>query len=292
MIRLGYCCINTELTKRGITTNRGMIRRTFDAKGLPYASQLALQNARDLNTILKWNRQHNIHVFRISSGIFPWATEYFVEDLPDFPDIKRELEIAGQYVLDTGMRVSAHPDHFVKLGSANPRVVNNSIADLETHSTVFDLMGLHGYQTPINIHVGMNFSEEVVDRWLAAYRRLSFNCQRRLVVENDDKPNAFSVLQLFTYLHGAEGIPITFDYFHHTFHSDGLSLADAANLAAGTWPTTPLFHYSEQHPDAAPRAHASFITKKIDTFDFVDLDVDVEAKAKEQAILRYRGLYE
>ena len=56
-MRLGYACINMELqaSKPKITCNRGMIRRTFDAKGLPYASELALQNVKDLSEIIKWN---------------------------------------------------------------------------------------------------------------------------------------------------------------------------------------------------------------------------------------------
>ena len=46
-MRLGYACINmgfSNLPKsKRITTNRGMIKRTFLEKGLPYASELALQ---------------------------------------------------------------------------------------------------------------------------------------------------------------------------------------------------------------------------------------------------------
>ena len=44
-MRLGYACINMELqaSKPKITCNRGMIRRTFDAKGLPYTSDLHLR---------------------------------------------------------------------------------------------------------------------------------------------------------------------------------------------------------------------------------------------------------
>ena len=48
MINLGYACINTELQEQGIFTGRGMIRRTFDAKGLPYVSEIAIQNIKDL----------------------------------------------------------------------------------------------------------------------------------------------------------------------------------------------------------------------------------------------------
>ena len=57
---LGYACINMGFSERPkkqrITTNRTMIKRTFKDRGLAYASELALQNAKDLKKILEWNR--------------------------------------------------------------------------------------------------------------------------------------------------------------------------------------------------------------------------------------------
>jgi len=274
-----------------------MRKATFEAKGIKYASELALANAKDLLEILMWNADNGVKVFRMGSGIFPWGTEYNSTSLPDFFEIASTLRICGNFAKSTGQRITAHPDHFVKLGSHKESVVLNSIKDLELHSEVFDLMGLDA--TPynaINIHVGMNFSEETADRWITNFRRLSPNLQARMVVENDDKESAFSIIQLFTYLHTELGIPLTFDYFHHQFHPDGLTTQDAAELAAGTWPEgiTPLFHYSEsknvnEHVQGNPRAHADYVLSRIDDFGLT-IDVDLEAKAKELALFKYREL--
>ena len=66
---LGYACINTQLNSlpksKRITTNRSMVKRTFQERGLPYASELALQNCRDLLTVLKWNEDNGIRFFRL-----------------------------------------------------------------------------------------------------------------------------------------------------------------------------------------------------------------------------------
>ena len=296
-INVGYCCINNTLNKRGITTGRAMRKATFEAKGLKYASELALANANDLLTILKWNADNGVKVFRMGSGIFPWGTEYKETHLPDYFAIVSKLKECGDFAKVTGQRITAHPDHFVKLGSEKESVVLNSIKDLELHSTVFDYMGLEtSPYNAINIHVGMNFSEETAQRWIDNYHRLSPNLQARMVVENDDKESAFSIVQLFTYLHSELGIPLTFDYFHHQFHSDGLTTQDAAELAAGTWPEsiTPLFHYSEsknvnENVTGNPRAHADYVFSRIDDFGLT-LDVDLEAKAKELALFKYREL--
>ena len=45
-MNLGYACINMTLSNRKprITTNRGMVKRTFFNKGTEYAGALALLN--------------------------------------------------------------------------------------------------------------------------------------------------------------------------------------------------------------------------------------------------------
>jgi len=290
---VGYCCINTTLQKsHKITTNRSMILRTYNLCGINYASALALQNSADLVEIIKWNAQHNIRVFRISSGIFPWNSKYKLNELRDYTEICANLRMAGDLAKSTNQRISAHPDHFVKLGSDKPHVVDNAIYDLENHSDVFDLMGLEtSHWNPLNIHVGMNYSDAVVARWIAAYERLSDNCKKRLVVENDDKQNAFSVNQLYRELYARINIPITFDYFHHQFHNEGLPTQQAARLAASTWDCKPLFHYSEsknlnENVAGNPRAHADYVFQRIDDYG-LDIDVDLEAKAKEKALFKY-----
>jgi len=296
-INIGYCCINHTLNEQGTTTGRAMRKATFEAKGIKYASQLALENTKDLLKILLWNADNGVKVFRMGSGIFPWGSEYNNTSLPDFFEIASTLRMCGNFAKATGQRITAHPDHFVKLGSDKQKVVDNSIKDLELHSEVFDLMGLDASPyNAINIHVGMNFSEETAQRWIDNFRKLSPNLQARMVVENDDKESSFSIIQLFTYLHTELGIPLTFDYFHHQFHSDGLTTQDAAELAAGTWPEgiTPLFHYSEskninENVQGNPRAHADYVFSRIDDFGLT-LDVDLEAKAKELALFKYREL--
>src|SRR5215210_1235630 len=94
-MNLGYACLNVSLNEKGITTNKGMVRRTFLEKGIQYASQLALQNVQALSKIVEWNGQHGINVFRVTSDLFPWASEYKLEQLPDFPEIRSTLEAVG-----------------------------------------------------------------------------------------------------------------------------------------------------------------------------------------------------
>ena len=110
MYNLGYACINMGLSGRPkskrITTNRSMIRRTFDTRGLPYASELTLQNCLDLERIIQWNHDHGIKFYRMSSDIAPWHSEYELEDLPDFRAIAASLRNCAPLSRDGLVEVS------------------------------------------------------------------------------------------------------------------------------------------------------------------------------------------
>lgn len=291
--QVGYCCINLTLGKQKVTTGRTLRQASFrQDTNLKRTSLLTLQNAQDLVKILKWNVQNDVRVFRIGSNIFPWFEEYHETDLPDYPDILLALREAGEIIMASGMRVSFHPDHFVKLASSKPEVVSRSIKNLHHHNLLFHTMGIpvnHYY--PLNIHVGMNYSEDIVEKFCTQFENLNTETQQRLVVENDDKANSFSVKQLYDNIYSRIKTPITFDYFHHTFHPDGLTSQQAAELAASTWDTTPLFHYSEsknlnEQVEGNPRAHSDYAFVKIDDYG-LNIDVDLETKAKELAYFKY-----
>ncbi len=73
---------------------------------------------------------------RLSSGIFPWCTEYEVEDLPDYEAIVNNLAFAGELARAYDQRLTFHPSHFIKLGTDDEELVKKSIKELEVHSTV------------------------------------------------------------------------------------------------------------------------------------------------------------
>jgi len=297
-MNLGYACINMTLStsKPKITTNRSMIKKTFNEKGLNYAGELGLKNAKDLLHILKWNKENGINFFRLSSDFFPWASNYKFEELPQFNSIKAELEKSGKFAIDNGIRITSHPGPFNVLVSPRENVVQNTITDLEIHGRVFDLMGLS--QTPynkLNIHCNGVYGDKIsaMDRFCENFKRLSPSVQSRLTVENDDKASMYSVKDLM-YIHERIGIPIVFDYHHHQFCTGGLSEEEAIKLAATTWPDgiTPVVHYSEskalheENEKLKPQAHSDYINTIPNTYG-LDVDIMVEAKAKELAILPF-----
>ena len=106
-VNLGYACINSTLQKtEKVMCNRGMIKRTFLAKGIRYASQLALSNVKALRRVVEWNNQQGISVYRMTSCLFPWVSEYEIEDLPDYEEIASVMWDAGLIAMTAGQRLS------------------------------------------------------------------------------------------------------------------------------------------------------------------------------------------
>jgi len=280
--------------KPKITTNRGMIRKTFDTKGLSYVSELVLQNVRDLIQVIKWNEQNGIKFYRMSSEIFPWMSEYDFSDLPDYKKICTLLLGAGTLAKKYRQRLTFHPGPFNVLASPNENVVKKTIIDLNKHSQIMDLMGLS--TTPynkINIHVGGVYGDKAsaLQRWVDGFKLLDDNTKSRLTIENDDKESAYTVRDLM-FIHQNTGIPIVFDYHHHTCHPDGMTHKEALEMAMSTWPKDiiPIVHVSEPRDDKNFRAHHDYVYNKIDSYGY-DVDVMMEAKAKELAVLEYKNIH-
>jgi UV DNA damage endonuclease len=263
---------------------------------------LALLNSRNLVEIIKWNEQNGFKVYRMSSDMFPWMSEYEIKDLPDYLKISTILRGAGNLALKYGQRLSFHPGPFNVLGSPNPTLVRKTIKELNQHAEIMDLMGLpQSHLYPINIHCNGVYNSKIdtLSRWASNYRLLSDSAQSRLVVENDDKGSMYSVKDLYDGIFQAVKVPITFDYHHHRFNDGGLTEREAFELAMTTWQyhgVRPLFHYSScrrtfENAEAKAQAHADFIYEKINDYGH-SVDIEVEAKAKEVAVLRYKETHQ
>ena len=298
---LGYACINMELSavKPKVSTNRTMRKKTFQEKGIDYASELILQNVTDLLTILKWNAKHDIHFFRISSEIFPWASEYALEDLRDFDAIEEALYEAGLFANEHDIRLTCHPGPFNKLCSPNEQVVLNTIKDLEINGQMMDLLCQpRSPWAKINVHVGAAYNDKptALATFCKNFDRLSDAVKSRLTVENDDKESLYSTQELYDGVFKQINIPIVHDYHHHTMCTGGLSQHDAVALALTTWgDVVPVVHYSQSRsfehndPKIRPQAHSDSYWTPIDTFGY-RMDVMLECKHKEIGLFKMREL--
>lgn len=292
--RLGYACINNTLAEtKDIRINRGMIKKTFNEKGIDYASELALLNVKDLIRVIEWNENIGIHFYRMSSSMFPWSSHYDLKDLKDYDEIVNCLITVKEIADRSYQRLTFHPGPYNILASDKKYVVRNAIKDLNQHSEIFDIMGYEpSHWNKINIHIGATYGDKpsAIDRFCENFLLLDESTKKRLVVENDDKPTMFSVKDLYE-VYERIGTPITFDVHHHKYCHSGLTHKEAALMAASTWKDAPpCFHFSStinhEQPDKIARAHADYIYEEINDYG-TGAWIMVEAKSKEESILYY-----
>ena len=297
-INLGYACINETLKKQKISCNRGMIKRTFQAKGIAYASELALANVTDLKKIIEWNNANGISVYRMTSCLFPWFSDYDIFDMPDIDAIVDVMSEAGKIAMDAGQRLSFHPGPFNCLGSHNEKVVLKTIAELDAHAAQMDLMGLPvSPQAKINIHIGGAYGEhdKALARFCDNFKRLAPSTQARLTVENDDRQSMFSTKMLYDGVSKHIGIPIVFDSHHHDLGPQDLDYHDAFHLARQTWIDRGIkqqchhSNYRKDYEDSSVKAtaHSDWYYTPFEAYD-KDVDVVLECKKKELALFKYR----
>jgi UV DNA damage endonuclease len=293
MNRYGLCCISLKLKEQGFS-HQTMTYKRFSS--LPREQALEILGSRIQNNLMVTDKTiefcaENNYVYRVSSDIFPLITydeaNVKLEDLPNYDAIQNEFTNISQTISRTGVRVSSHPSEFNVLASMNDKAVDKTIIELNFYSWFFDRIGLPAnYDAPMNLHVHNKNGthSEIINRFIRNFNRLDPNCRSRLVIENDDKVNCWSVRELITHFHPKTNIPITFDYLHHKCNQDILEEETAIKACHDTWHGyKPLFHYSESKPGNNPRAHADYAENPFNNYG-LEFDIDFELKAKDYAI--------
>jgi UV DNA damage endonuclease len=296
MIRLGLCCkfLREPITFR--TTTATSLLKLERQAALEKVSQICLENAIALQKALQYCADHHIGAFRLNSQILPVKTHpkagYDIAELPDTQQILAQFRRSSEFARKHSLRLSFHPDQFVVLSSPNPDVVSRSVAELEYQAEVAAWIGAD----VINIHGGGVYGEkgEALKRFAKHLNLLSENTRQKLTVENDDK--SYTPSNLLP-LYQAEEIPLVYDVHHHRCLPDGKSVEEITEAAVNTWNREPVFHISsplEGWDGPKPSRHHDYI----DARDFpecwkdLDMTVEVEAKAKELAVLQlYHDLH-
>ena len=283
------CCISNELKEQGYkfqTMTWKRFNQLRDEHGAEYAldqlGQRWLNNV-EVTRLCIEHCHDNGWGYRVSSSLFPCLThpefEYSVQNVPQYEQIMEEFRDIVYYNETWQVRLSTHPDQFNVLASENQASVDKTIAELNHHGWVMDMLGCErSYYNPMNIHVNCTKGDlaDIAARFMSNLNKTDQSVQSRLVIENEDK-GCWTVGNLLHYFN----LPITFDNLHHKCNPSGKF--QPMETCAFTWgKIKPLFHYSESHPDKKnPRAHADMPVDKPCSKQY---DWDIELKSKDAAI--------
>lgn len=291
-LRLGLCCAFQRAPIRFRTTTAAATLRHTRKDRLGRLGEIARHNAESLRAAIAYCAANGIGCFRVNSQILPLRTHpdaaYAVAELPDAASIILAFRDCGQLAERFGVRLTFHPDQFVVLNSPDAQIVRNSIAELVCQAEVADWIGAD----VLTVHGGGAYGDKqaALERLRVTIRSLPGEVRSRIAVENDDR--IYTPADLLPFCE-AERIPFVYDVHHHRCLPDGLSIAEVTRRALATWSREPLFHVSS--PAAGwrgsdPRVHGDFINAKDFPTDWHELEitVEVEARAKEGAVLRLK----
>lgn len=290
MVRLGLCCTFLEAPIKLRTTTARYVTTLAPTARDPFLNELALHNANALAQAIAWCADHDIGAFRINSGLLPLYTHPqrgWTLTGKAGRGVAVALRAAGELARIRGVRLSFHPDQFVVPGSLSPSVVSASLAELEYMGEVAELVGAE----QVTLHGGgaQGGKPAALARLAQNLSRLSPRARTVLALENDDR--VYTVEDLLPVCEQLQ-LPLIYDVHHHRCNPDQLTIEEATERAARTWgDREPWVHLSSPAlgwTGSDPRPHADYIKPGDVPSCWLDrtLTIDVEAKAKELAVLR------
>jgi UV DNA damage endonuclease len=283
--RIGYACTPISIPYK---TSRSFILKNFNEENF---NECVGSNLKDLMSILQWNSQNGINMFRISSDIIPFGS-HSINNIKWWRTFKEELLECGKLIKANDIRVSMHPGQYTVLNSPREEVVEKAIADLEYHCRFLDAMEVD-YKNKIVLHVGGVYGNKLsaMEVFKSNFHKLSDSLKKRLVIENDDKSYTIAeVLGICREL----GIPAVFDNLHHKLNPCSLEWEEIISAVKSTWKAEdgPIkLHYSDQDMEKKGGAHSKTVNtinflSYMDSIKNLDADVMLEVKDKEISAIK------
>lgn len=295
-IRLGYVAIALNL--KNVTTSSTVTFANYnkiknEEEKLKKLKTVTFSNLDDLETILKYNIENNIHFYRLTSKLIPLSTH---------PEVtweyeryfSKELYRIGQTIKQSNMRVDFHPDQFNVVNSVKDKVVEDTIRNLNHAVDLYDLMDYKNGKLVIHTGSSAGGKDESIKRFISNFKLLPKPVKQRLIIENDDKIfTAKDVLGICEEI----DIPMVLDIHHHNCKNEGEYIGELLPRIFDTWNREnlpPKIHFSSPKDGELDRKHADYI----DVNDFIkfldlsketvnrDFDVMIEAKKKDQALFK------
>ena len=296
-IRLGYVAISKKLGKK-VTSSSTVTFSNYNKiilpnKKLEKLKSVAASNLKDLETIIRYNIENNIHFYRITSALIPLVTHPEVGYWGHREFLRKDFEYVGKLINDSKMRVDTHPDEFNVINSINPKVVENTKINLLRQAEWFEDFKYELGKMVIHVGGATNGKEAGLERFVTNFITFPNEVKSKIIIENDDKTyTAQETLNLCNELN----LPMVLDVHHHNCNNNNENIYELIPKIFLTWKNEklpPKIHFSSPRDHEKDRKHSDFINatdfvaflENIKAFD-TDIDIMLECKEKDLALFK------
>ena len=282
--QLGLVCITASQAVRYRTVTRKRLLQMTEAEQAGKLRSLYAENLQRLNGAIDFCVAHHIRLYRMNSGLFPFADTELGEAI--LSEFQEPLAQTGEHANQLGLRLIMHPPQFVVLNSDSAQVVANSIKILAAHAQIMD--ALKQERSPwaaLNIHGGKGNQAE---RLINQIKALPIAIRSRITLENDE--HTYGASEILEICREAD-VPMVFDAHHHVIHEqldsyEHESVGSTLAAARTTWSPHPehqLVHISNGREKFADPQHSDLIDVMPSSYRDAPW-IEIEAKHKELAI--------
>lgn len=294
IVRLGYVAIALKLGK--VTSSSTLTYTRYnklknEEERIKKLKEITYSNIEDLEKILRYNIENNIHFYRLTSNLIPLATH--PEVMWNFIKyFEKDLKYIGKIIKESNMRVDAHPDQFNVVNSDKENVVKNTLRNLNMHVDIFEALDYKEGKLVLHVGGASGGKEKSIQRFIDNVSNFPKRITERLILENDDK--VFTAKDVL-YICNKTNMPMVLDVHHHNCKNEGECIEDLLNEIFDTWKNEslpPKIHFSSPREFVNDRKHADYINA-IDFSNFLDIakdkvdkdfDVMIEAKQKDLTV--------
>ncbi|GMQ58572.1 UV DNA damage repair endonuclease UvsE [Vallitalea sediminicola] len=294
--QLGYVSLALDLekvTSSSIVTYRYYKGLTTEEK-INKLKKVTLSNLQDLEKILNYNIENDIHFYRLTSNLVPLATHPDVVDWDYRKFFSIDFEYIGKIIKKHSMRVDLHADQFNVINSVKKEVVEKTITNLYFLAMILEDINLPDGKIIIHVGGSIGGKKEAINRFITNFKHFPKVITDKIIIENDDKIfNIIDVLELCNELK----VPMVLDAHHYRCNNEGEKLEDYIEDIFDTWNNDkwlPKIHYSSGKDSEFDRKHSDYIFAKefINLIEQVrsvqnrDFDIMLESKKKEKALFK------
>ena len=296
-VRLGYVAISKTLGKK-VTSSSTVTFSNYSKIALPdkkleKLKSVAASNLKDLETIIKYNIENNIHFYRITSALIPLVTHPEVGYWGHREFLRKDFEYVGKLINDSKMRVDTHPDEFNVINSINPKVVENTKINLLKQAEWFEDFKYDLGKMVIHVGGATNGKDAGLERFITNFATFPTGVKSKIIIENDDKTyTAQETLKLCNELN----LPMVLDIHHHNCNNNGENIYELIPKIFLTWENQqlpPKLHFSSPRDGEKDRKHSDFINANdfitfLENIKLLNTDIDIMLECKEKDLALFK----